>query len=122
MNTENKLGKKVKNLRIKYGYTQEQLAELLDIDDKHLSKIEHGVHLPTYKTLKKLSEVLNFNLQDMDTLSSEEHLVTQSKTYFSAMRILNNAKDETELKNYYDALKLTSRIMKQKAKETGCDF
>ena len=106
----------IKKLRKYLGYTQAQLAELVDIDDKHLSKIENGVHLPTYITLKKLSEVLNFNLQDIENISSEKHLLNKSKTYTGIMRLINSAKDENELKNYYDALKFTSRIMKQKSK------
>lgn len=111
MNAEKKLGKAVKKLRKKMGYTQEKLAELVDIDDKHLSKIENGIHLPTYITLKKLCEVLQFNLQDIDTLSSSDHLLNKSSAYFNAMKILNSAKDETQLNNYYSALKLASKLM-----------
>ena len=113
MNTEKELGKKIKKLRKTMGYTQAQLAELVDIDDKHLSKIENGIHLPTYITLKKLSEVLQFNLQDIETISSENHLLNHSQTYYNIMKLINSA-NEDELKNYYDVLKLTSRIMKQK--------
>lgn len=58
MNTENKLGKKIKELRKSKGFTQEKLAELANIDAKHLSKIENGVHTPSYNTLKKLSDIL----------------------------------------------------------------
>ena len=111
MNAEKELGKKIKQLRKSMGYTQEQLAELVDIDDKHLSKSENGVHLPTYKTIKKLSEVLQFNLQDMDTVSSKEHLINQSPVYYKAMKILNSAKSEKELRNYYHTLKLAYRLM-----------
>ena len=111
MNAEKELGKKIKKLRKAMGYTQEQLAELVDIDDKHLSKIENGIHLPTYKTIKKLSEVLNFNLQDMDTVSAKEHLLNQHPIYYKAVRILNTAKTELELINYYDALKLAYKLM-----------
>lgn len=52
MNRENILGQKIKELRKSKGLTQEQLAEYAHIDNKHLSKIENGLHLPTYKTLK----------------------------------------------------------------------
>ena len=40
MNAEKELVKRIKKLRKGMGYTQAQLAELVDIDDKHLSKIE----------------------------------------------------------------------------------
>ena len=114
MNTEKELGKKIKKLRKAMGYTQEQLAELVDIDDKHLSKIENGVHLPTYKTIKKLSEVLQFNLQDMDTVSTDDHLINRSTTYYKVMKLLNSARTEEELINYYDVLKLATRLMNKK--------
>ena len=114
MVAEKELGKKIKKLRKAMGYTQEKLAELVDIDDKHLSKIENGVHLPTYKTIKKLSEVLQFNLQDMDIVSTEEHLLNQSPTYYKAMKILNSANNEKERANYYDVLRLASRLMNNK--------
>ena len=114
MNAEKELGKKIKKLRKAMGYTQEQLAELVDIDDKHLSKIENGVHLPTYKTIKKLSEVLQFNLQDMDTVSAKEHLINHSPIYYKVMKILNSAKTEEELVNYYDILKIATRLMNKK--------
>ena len=35
MNAENNLGKKIKELRKSLGFTQERLAELANIDDKH---------------------------------------------------------------------------------------
>lgn len=111
MNIENKLGKKIKELRKSKGFTQEKLAELANIDAKHLSKIENGVHKPSYDTLKKLSDILNFNLQDIDRETQTENVITQSPLYTKALKILNSAKSEKELQNYYDVLKLASRLM-----------
>ena len=114
MNTENKLGKKIKELRKSMCYTQEKLAELADIDGKHLSKIENGVHLPTYKTLKKLSEILNFNLQDMDSISDKAKMTECNPIYQKSLKLLNSAKNDKELTNYYKALKFTNRLMNNK--------
>lgn len=114
MNAENNLGKKIKELRKGMFYTQEKLAELTDIDSKHLSKIETGVHLPTYKTLKKLSEILDFNLQDMDSISDKEKMVDKNPLYQKSLKLLNSAKNDDELKNYYTALKFTNRLMHNK--------
>lgn len=114
MNTGNKLGKKIKELRKGMGYTQGKLAELANIDDKHLSKIETGVHLPTYKTLKKLSEILNFNLQDLDKVSTEEMLISQNPIFQKAIKILNTASSNKELQNYYDVLKMAFKLMNDK--------
>lgn len=111
MNAEIKLGQKIRKLRKNMGYTQEQLAELIGIDDKHLSKIENGIHMPTYKTLKKFSEILNFSLEDDETRLTSEHIINHSPTYYKALKILNSATKEQELDNYYAALKLASKIM-----------
>ena len=111
MNTENKLGKKIKELRKSKGYTQEKVAELANIDAKHLSKIENGVHTPSYNTLKKLSNILNFNLRDIDSETQTENAIIQSPLYGKSLKILNSAKSEKELQNYYDVLKLANRLM-----------
>ena len=86
----------------------------LYIDGKHLSKIETGVHLPTYKTLKKLSEILNFNLQDMDSISDKDKMTDHNPIYQKSLKLLNSAKNDKELKNYYNALKFTNRLMNNK--------
>lgn len=78
MNKENNIGKMIRELRISSGYTQEQLAEKIGIDNKHLSKIEKGVHIPSYKTMQKLSSVfglkLNFFENETETTSSKPDL------------------------------------------------
>ena len=112
MNAENKLGLTIKHLRKTMGYTQEKLAELANIDDKHLSKIENGIHEPSFKTLQSLSKVLNFDLLNMDDTPQENNTLIQNHIYQKAMKILNSAKSEKELQNYYDALKLANRLMK----------
>ena len=113
MNAENKLGITIKKLRKSLGYTQEKLAELANIDDKHLSKIENGIHEPSFKTLKSLSKVLNIDLLDMDTSTQDNNEFINNVAYQKSMKILNSAKSEQELLNYYDALKLANRLMKQ---------
>ena len=54
-----KAGKKIKELRERYGLTQEKLAESADIDYKYLQRIE-GKHPPNLKieTLEKLAKAL----------------------------------------------------------------
>ncbi len=115
MNAENKLGKKIRELRKSFGYTQQYLAELADIDDKHLSKIENGIHLPTYITLKKLSEVLCFNLQDMDSIS-KKNPIADNPIFQKSLKILSTSKNDTELQNYYDILKLAQKLMNDNSK------
>lgn len=56
------LGKRVRELRKKAKLTQEQLAELLGIDQKHMSRIELGKSYPSLDRLIKISEVVGISL------------------------------------------------------------
>ena len=102
MNNKFQLGTKIKNLRKAMGLTQEQLAERLNIDYKYLSKIENGLHLPSYKTLIKISSVLGVKLGDFNEVSKEESV---NPLYSQSLKILNSATDDIERKYYLDALK-----------------
>ena len=62
MGKDNSIGDKIKQLRKAKGYTQEELAELIGIDNKHLSRIEKGYHSPKYSIMQKLAQVLDFDL------------------------------------------------------------
>ena len=52
-------GENVKHYRKKMGYSQEQLAEKLDISPNHLSVIETGGKFVTYKLLEKMVSIFN---------------------------------------------------------------
>ena len=51
---KNSFGQKLKQVRKAKHLTQEALAELAGINEKHISKIETGVYFPTYNTLNKI--------------------------------------------------------------------
>lgn len=61
-----KLGKKIKELRKGYSYTQEKLSELADIDYKYLQKIE-GKNPPNIKieTLGKLAKAFKISISKL---------------------------------------------------------
>ena len=56
------LGKKIKEIRKHFGYTQEQLSELIGIETSSLSGIESGRFFPSLHVLDKMSGVLNIEL------------------------------------------------------------
>ena len=53
------LGERIKEVRKAKGFTQEQLAELVDIEQKHVSRIELGKNAPTIDRLEKIAAALN---------------------------------------------------------------
>ena len=61
-----KLAIRLRKLRKKYGYTQQELSELADIDYKHLQKLESkrpsDVKL---STLEKLAKAFNISLSKL---------------------------------------------------------
>ena len=64
------LGKRIKELREKRGYTQQQLAEKVGIDQRNLSKIECGITFPS-KSFGELARCLQISLPELFDL---EHL------------------------------------------------
>lgn len=63
-NTKLALGKRIRELRVQKGLTQEKFAELLGIDQRSVSNIECGNTFPS-KTLFKIAEVLETRLKDL---------------------------------------------------------
>jgi CYTH domain-containing protein/transcriptional regulator with XRE-family HTH domain len=68
-----KLGNKLYELRKKKNLTQEDLAILLDVSDKAVSKWENGTSKPTIINLKKLSEIFDVSLDELITLEEKEN-------------------------------------------------
>ena len=62
---QEKIGYKLKELRIKHNYTQEQLAEKLYISRQAISRWEQGISLPDYDTLIKLCNLYCISLDEL---------------------------------------------------------
>jgi len=94
------LGARIKELRKSKGLTQQQLAELIDIDPKHLSKIEVGNSYPSLYNLEKITKVLDVKMQDL--FKFEQHR-NRKELIDSITEMLNNAND--------DSVRLTYKIL-----------
>ena len=55
----------IKEYRQKNGFSQEELAEKIDISWRHLQRLEHNESKTTVKTLKKLIKVLKISDKDI---------------------------------------------------------
>lgn len=72
-NTKELLGARIKEIRKARGLTQEQLAEMIDVEQKHVSRIESGKNFPTIDRLEKIAAALNVPLMGFfDFLHLEE--------------------------------------------------
>ncbi len=74
-------GQKIKEFRKKRKLTQEQLADLIGTDDKHISALERGIYFPKYENIEKLAAALNVELHELFYFvdyRDEEFLLNQS--------------------------------------------
>lgn len=74
------LGKRIKELREKRDLTQQELAELVGIDQRNLSKIECGVTFPS-RALGDIARALNINLPDLFDFEHIEVTPVQMKEF-----------------------------------------
>ena len=61
-NDKKLIGKIVKSYRKKLGITQAELAEMVDLSDQHISRIESGCYLPSLTTFFEIVNVLKIDL------------------------------------------------------------
>ncbi len=89
------LGKRIKELRLKYGYTQEQLGKLINVTKVSVCCYEKGSRMPTLDTLNDICKVFDvtFNYlfgQDSYVVSesNEEciHLSKEEVTFIKEVR------------------------------------
>ena len=68
------IGHRIKEVRESRGYTQEQLAEKLNLSVQHVSVIERGVKSPRLDTFIRIANILEINadylLKDVLQVSS----------------------------------------------------
>ena len=77
-NTKQFLGARIQEIRKKKGIKQAELAELVDIDSKHMSKIECGRCYPSFEVLDRIANKLNVPVSyflEVDHLKPKEGLI-----------------------------------------------
>ena len=60
----NSIGKKIKNLRIENGISQEKLAEHTNMSREHISCIERGKNLASTETLYYMADFFKISIKD----------------------------------------------------------
>lgn len=91
------LGQIIRKYRKMKNYTQFQLAELVGLNEKQISRIEAGQNYPTYITFAKLIEALEIKLEDITSQDKENPKQ-------NIENILKNS-SELEYSMYFDILK-----------------
>ena len=66
------IGLNIRNQRKNLDLTQEQLAELADVDTSYIGQIERGLREPSLKILWRLSVVLHLPLSGLLTIEDKD--------------------------------------------------
>lgn len=104
MNIKQQLGYKIKRLRQKQGYTQEQLAEKMEIATRTLSGIESGKNFVTAETLEKVFEALEVSSSE---LFAFDHIKPQEELVSEIVADIQNLKDRNKIETIYKIIKAT---------------
>ncbi|ANZ94699.1 MULTISPECIES: helix-turn-helix domain-containing protein [Brochothrix] len=74
------IGSKLKNLRLKKGLTQEELAERTDLSKGYISQIEHESSSPSMETFFDILEVLGVTPQSFFDAKAQEQKIVYDVT------------------------------------------
>ncbi len=73
----------IKNARLKKGYTQSQLADLLNVSNKTISKWETGRGYPDITLLAKITSILKLDYEEL--LQSNEYIIQKENIFLSSV-------------------------------------
>ncbi len=80
MNKKIKFGKRFRDIRKHFGYTQDKMAEIAGIEPQSISKIESGKNFPLLSNLDKIANNLGIELEDFFNYEHKENAEQMRKT------------------------------------------
>lgn len=98
MTLKQDLGQRIQKLRKDKKITQEQLAEMVGIDPKNISRIEKGNNYPTAENLTSIANALNVDIYELFVFNSIP--LEQMKE-----EIINSLNSEKNILHLYQCLK-----------------
>jgi transcriptional regulator with XRE-family HTH domain len=60
-----KLGNKIRQLRVGLGYSQEKLGEITSLDRTYISGVERGVRNPSLRNIERLAKALKVKVSEL---------------------------------------------------------
>ena len=89
---QKKSGERIKALRKAYGYTQEELADKLNISAGHIGKIETGSKGVSIDLMIELAEIFQVSLDYLilGKESAQENLKSKIRTMIEVLTLLEN--------------------------------
>ena len=96
------IGQRIKQLRKEHSYTQEKLAEMLNISTEHLSRIENGSYRPSLALIEKICGI--FNTEESELMFGSSHETNLNKNLYNRIEMLSAEKKQAIL-NIIDLIK-----------------
>ncbi|MDD2338532.1 MAG: helix-turn-helix transcriptional regulator [Geobacteraceae bacterium] len=87
--TKELLGERIRELRKVRGFTQEQLAEYIEVEQKHVSRLELGKSFPTIERLEKIADALNVPIRDFFDYIHLADIGTRTKSIEELLKCLD---------------------------------
>jgi len=87
MNKKEIFGKRFRQIRKRFGYTQEKMAEIAGIEPQSISKIESGKNFPLLTNLDKIAQKLGIEIEDFFDYS---HKVSEPELRNILLKIFDN--------------------------------
>ena len=103
MNIKRLLGKRLEEIRKKRQITQEQLAEMVNLDTSSISHIENGKYYPNAENLDKILNVLN--VKPSEIFLFENHAPNQELIDEMIVSMKNDEKLTRLLYKFYLSVK-----------------
>jgi len=94
-------GKRFKQIRKHFGYTQDKMAEIAGIEPQSISKIESGKNFPLLSNLEKIAEKLGIQLEDFFRYEHKQPNIREN-----LLKIFDELNQEDREKLYRIALAL----------------
>ena len=94
MSIKDKIGLRIKELRIKNKLTQEKLAEMVNIATKHQSYVETGKNFPSAKLLENYAKVFKISEEELLTIN---HIKPVNELTKEISKILKNTNDSQKI-------------------------
>lgn len=105
MDEKKLIGRRIKELRKRRGFSQEQLAEKAETSQNYLSRMERGTENPTLDKLIKLSNALEVEMWEMFDFG---HIANQ-KELKEAVQSFAKTSDEPTLRLALKLIRAVSR-------------
>ena len=105
------LGARIREIRKASKLSQEQLAEKVNVDFRHISRLELGNNSPPIETLERIAQALNVEIKelfDFEQLSSEPVSIQDIET------LLADVTDEEMRQQILRITKAVTRAVKLK--------